>query len=250
MIETAVLLTGILAGFVNSMAGGGILFVFPVLLAAGLSPMSAAMTCVNAGWPGSLSAVFGYRKDLAKIKKQYFWLVIPSVVGTTIGAYLLTQTPTSTFETIIPWLVLVSVSLFAFQPQLHKHIHRPSRLRRASPIALLALLVLPVALYAGYFGAGFGFILLAILGFTKLKNVYQINGMKNFLTAVISLSCTAVFALHGGIVWHYGIPAIVGSTLGGFIGSQVAHRLSPHFTRVVVIANGLAVVSILFRDSL
>ncbi len=246
MIEIALFTTGILCGIVNAVAGGGILFVFPVLLAAGLSPLTAAMTSTFAGWPGALMSAQGYSKDLRRAPKQYFWLVVPCVAGAAVGAYTLTQTPPTTFETIVPWLILFSVLLFAFQPQLHKHIHRPAHMRQTSPFLLLALALLPVAVYGGYFGAGFGFIVLALMSFTHLKNIYQINGMKNVISAAISFTCAITFTLNGGIAWEYALAPLFGSMLGGFIGARLAHHLSPHVSRTAVVSTGLCVVGLLF----
>lgn len=250
MIETALFVTGIIAGCVNAVAGGGILFVFPVLLLAGVSPLAAAMTCSFAGWPGGVMSAIGYKKDLKKVPQKYFWMVFPAVGGAIIGSYALMHTSHETFETIVPWLVLASVALFAFQPQLHRYVHKPHYLRKNSPFILLLLLVFPISIYAGYFGAGFGFILLAIFGFTKLKNVYQINGMKNVIGASISLSCGIIYSTSGLIAWHYVLYPLVGSIVGGFLGSHLAHRLSPHATRTVVVSMGLFVVGSLFGDFL
>lgn len=245
-MEIALFIAGILCGMVNAVAGGGILFVFPVLLAAGLSPLTAAMTGTFAGWPGALMAVQGYRKDLKKVPTYYFLLIIPCIIGTSIGAYTLTRTPGATFEYILPWLVLFSVLLFAFQPQLHRRIHRPTHMKKTSPLLLLALCILPVSIYGGYFGAGFGFIILAIFSFTKLKNILQINGMKNVMAVAISLTCTVIFTLNGTIAWEYVLALLLGSMIGGFIGSRLAHRVSPHASRGVVVSTGFAVVGMLF----
>lgn len=251
MIEIALLVTGIIAGCVNAVAGGGILFVFPVLLMAGLSPLAAAMTCSFAGWPGALASAAGYKKDLKKVRpKKYFWLVFPAIGGAAIGSFMLLNTSHETFETLVPWLILASVLLFAFQPQLHKHIHKPHHMRKNSPFILLMLLIFPVSIYAGYFGAGFGFILLAILSFTKLKNVYQINGMKNVMAAGISMTCGILYSTSGLVAWEYVMYPLVGSVIGGLIGSHLAHKLSPHTTRTVVISMGVFVVGSLFGDFL
>ncbi len=246
MIEIALFTTGILCGMVNAVAGGGILFVFPVMLAAGLSPLTAVMTSTFAGWPGALMSAQGYRKDLKKVPKYYFSLIIPCIVGAGVGAYTLTRTPGSTFEYILPWLVLLSVLLFAFQPQLHRHIHRPAHMRKTSPLLLLALFILPVSIYGGYFGAGFGFIILAIFSFTKLKNMLQINGMKNVMAAAISLTCAITFTLVGGIAWEYALAPLIGSMIGGFIGARLAHHISPRASRGAVVSTGFAVVGMLF----
>jgi uncharacterized protein len=250
MIDIALFLAGVMAGTVNAIAGGGVLFVFGGLLFAGLSPLAAATTTSVTTWPGALMATWGYRKDIRKIHRRYFMLVIPTAIGATIGATLLINTPSTAFERIIPWLILVSVLLFAFQPQLHRYIHKPAHLRIKSPFVGLVFLLILTALYGGYFGAGFGFIVLALLSFTHLKNVYQINGLKNLITASISLACMCVFALTERIEWSYVLWPTVGAIIGGFMGAKLAHRLSPHITRVVVISIGLILFCLLsYRQS-
>lgn len=245
MTDYVLFIAGVCAGIVNAIAGGGVLFAFAGLLYAGLSPLAAATTTSVTTWPGALMATFGYRKDLTKVHKRYFMLIIPTAIGATIGAALLISTPTAAFEHIIPWLILASVALFAFQPQLHHYMHLPVHLRLKSPFFGLVLLLVLTSLYGGYFGAGFGFIVLALLSFTHLKNVYQINGLKNLIAASISLSCMVVFALNDRIEWSYALWPTVGALVGGFIGARLAHKLSPHFTRVVVIGIGLVLFCIL-----
>lgn len=249
-MEIALFIAGVLCGTVNAVAGGGALFVFATMLIGGVPPMAAAMTSTFAGWPGAIMATIGYKKDLKKAPKKYFWLILPCIAGAGFGAFTLTKTPVNTFEVILPWLVLVSVMLFTFQTQLHRHMHLPVHIRKTSPFILLTLLILPVALYGGYFGAGFGFIILAILSFTNLKNIYQINGMKNVMAASISLTCAVVFTLSGGIAWEYALAPLFGSMLGGYIGSYVAHHVPPQISRATVVGTGFAVVSLMFVDIL
>lgn len=246
MIEIALLVTSILCGMMNAVAGGGVLFVLPVLLFSGLSPLSAAMTTTLVAFPGAGASAYGYRKDLKRAPKRYFWLIIPCAIGGGIGAYLLTKTPAATFESILPWLVLFSVLLFAFQPQLHAHIHKPKHMRKTSPLLLLTLFLFPVALYGGYFGAGFGFIVLAILSFTHLKNMLQINGMKNIIVLGISAVCMVIYSLSGHVVWSYAPLLITGSMIGGMLGSLIAHHISPHASRAAVVSTGFSVVGMLF----
>lgn len=250
MTDIILFLAGIMAGTVNAVAGGGVLFAFGGLLYAGLPPLAAATTTSVTTWPGALMATLGYRKDIKKVHKRYFMLVIPTALGAAIGATLLINTPSTAFERIIPWLILASVLLFAFQPQLHRYIHKPAHLRVKSPFIGLVFLLIITALYGGYFGAGFGFIILALLSFTHLKNVYQINGLKNLITASISLACMTVFALTDRIEWSYALYPTLGAIIGGFIGAKLAHRLSPHITRIVVIGIGLILFCILlYRQS-
>lgn len=242
MIELLLLFAGVLLGAANAVAGAGTLFLLPVYLLAGLSPLSAAMSSVAAAWPGALTSLVGYHKDLKRVPRSYFYLIIPGVIGAALGSWLLAHTPGGTFAAILPWLVLVSVAFFAFQPQLHNHIHRPASLRAASPFIILAVLLLPIGFYAGYFGAGFGFIVLAVLGFTQLRTIFQINATKNLISLAIALTSTVVFAIWGDVAWHLVFWPIIGSLIGGFVGARLAHHLPPRLIRAVIISLGLLVV--------
>ncbi len=234
-------LIGIAVGGMNAIAGGGLLLGFPVLLATGLSALAANATGNIVVLPGQLASAYGYRKYLKTVPKRYVLLLIPCVVGALLGAYLLRKTPGSDFETYVPWLLLLAVGLFALQPFLHKHLHRhmKSKQKPIKPLVFIALALIPLAIYGGYFGAGFGFVILAFLSFTSLKDVHQMNAMKNVAAAVICILSIAVLARGNFINWHAGLMMGAGSAVGGFGGAYLAQKISSHAMRVFVIAIGL-----------
>lgn len=247
MVDYILLLAGgFLAGAVNAVAGGGVLIIFPALLAAGLSPLTANITTNLIVWPGSLASSYAYKRDLEKVRSKYFLLLIPCFIGATIGVLLLDMTSSSAFDHIVPWLVLSAVALFVFQPQLHQHLHKPPALRKTSSFILVTIGLFIAAIYGGYFGAGFGFIMMALLSFTKLKNIFQIVGLKNLASAGMALIATGYFAIFGGIAWKYGLIAGAGTLVGGYIGSRWAHRISPRLVRSVIVVIGLVLVVVTF----
>lgn len=236
---------GIVVGAMNSIAGGGMLVGFPVMLAAGLPALAANVTANIVILPGSLSSAYGYRDYIRKVPKRYLLLLIPCIIGAAIGATLLRNTGSEDFQKFVPGLVLFAVILFAFQPYLHFHLHKHmSRKSKAfKPLILIAIALLPVAIYGGYFGAGFGFIMLAFLGFTKLHEIHKMNGLKNLTSATIA--CTSLFCLLGtGLInWHFGLVMAAGGIVGGYYGSVLTRKFSTHAIRVVVIAIGLVTVT-------
>lgn len=246
MLSIGLFIICFLAGMVNSVAGGGILVVFPALLAAGMPPVTANATSHLISWPGALSSAFGYRKHLKKLPRKYALLLLPCVVGAAIGAYLLAHTDNSEFAKMVPWLVLVAVSLFIVQPFLHKRFEKNLAVHRTAPLVLVGVALLPMAIYGGYFGAGLGFIMLAFLSFTRLKNVHQINGLKNITTAAITLVCTIYFTAVGLIDWQYAPVMIAGSLIGGYVGARWALRVNPRLLHGLIIILGLSVAGVLF----
>lgn len=130
MLEIVLLiLAGCGSGMINAVAGGGNLLVLPVFLALGLNPFAAVITGSITAAPASFASAYGYRKDLLKLPRSYFLLLIPCIGGGSIGISLLHYTPGGIFEKFLPWLVMTAVALFIFQPQLHKRLRKPVRLR-------------------------------------------------------------------------------------------------------------------------
>ena len=103
---------------------------------------------------------------------------------------------------------------------------------------LIALALLPVAMYAGYFGPGFGFIMLAFLGFTSIRDVHKMNGLKNLAGA--GIAAAAIIALLSAHLfdWPLGLSMALGCTIGGYSGSRFSLHFSSHTIRIVVIAIG------------
>lgn len=242
MLEIGLFLVGIVVGVMNAIAGGGTLIGFPVLLASGLTPIVANATSHIMVLPGSLTAAFAYRKQLRTVPRSFLWLTIPCLIGAVIGAIILRYTSLESFEKIVPALVLSAVVLFTFQPLLHFHLHTHMRRRKHTwgPILMFSLAILPLAIYGGYFGAGFGFIMLSFLGFTSLKDTHKINALKNL--AVACITTASVLTLWGSnmINWRFGLIMAGGNLIGGYGGAVIAQKVSSHIVRIVVIAIGMS----------
>lgn len=245
--ELALFLAGLIVGAMNAVAGGGLLVGFPVFLAVGLTPISANITGHLAVLPGNLSATYGYRKYLRKVPRKYLYLVIPNIVGAAIGAMLLRNTSPAKFEEIIPLLVLFAVGVFAFQPYMHFHLHKhiSKRMRTITPLILIGLALFPLSIYGGYFGAGYGFIMLAFLGFTKLHEVHQMNGIKNISALCISITSLLVLSSTGLINWKYGLIMAAGATIGSYYGAILSAKVSSHTLRIVIVLIGLTTAGFL-----
>jgi uncharacterized membrane protein YfcA len=249
--DIVLLLIGFVVGAMNAIAGGGMLIGFPVLIALGIPPLVANATGNIITAPGQLASAIGYRQYLRKIPLRYAWLLIPVVAGAASGATVLRHTSPHQFAHIVPVLVLFGVALFAFQPLMHFHLHRELKghYKTALPLVILALAILPLGFYGGYFGAGYGFMMLAFLGFTNLPDTHTINAMKNvsaiFLstTTVICLWCTHL------IDWRTGGIMAIGTVTGGYLGARGAQKVSGHWLRLCIICIGLlAVVYLGFQE--
>ena len=240
--DIIILFVGIIVGAMNAIAGGGMLIGFPVLLGLGVPPLVANVTANIITPPGQLAAVFAYRNYLRKVPRRYV-LILPFVaLGALAGALTLRAMPSNNFAEMVPVLILFGVALFAFQPSLHLHLHSHlhGRKKNLLPILLIGVALLPITFYGGFFGAGYGFIMLAFLGLGKVHEVHMLAAMKNVSAILVSLISLAVLYSTGLIDWHIGLVMAVGTTIGGYLGARAAKRVSSYWLRIAVIVIGLA----------
>jgi uncharacterized membrane protein YfcA len=252
VLDIAVILAaGVLGGAINSIAGGGTLISFPALLWIGRDPILANATNAVAMWPGSLAGAYGFRRELATARRWLLLLILPSLAGGGIGAWLLLRTPTSTFERLVPFLILGATLLLAAQEMITRrlgvlaHAHEnPTR----GWIAFVFVFQLLVGLYGGYFGAGMGILMLAALGLIGLTDIHQMNGVKNVLAIGINGIAGAYFAISGAVIWRDALVLTIGTVAGGFLGARIARRLGRKFVRAFVVAIGVIMtVALLLR---
>src|ERR1700674_155417 len=237
------------AGLINSIAGGGTLLSFPVLVWLGRNPVLANATNSVALWPGSLAGALGFRRELAQVRRWLLLLTIPSLVGGAAGAILLLHTSERTFERLVPFLILGATLLLAFQEAISRRLNSVGRAHE-NPTTGWVIFVftfqLLVGLYGGYFGAGMGILMLAALGLIGLTDLHQMNGLKNLLAICINGIAAIYFALLGAVLWHDAIIMAVAAIAGGFAGAKLAHKLGRRFVRAAVVAIGLTMTIALF----
>ncbi len=236
----------LLAGIVNSIAGGGTLLTFPALIAAGLSPIVANATSTVALLPAALGSMVGYRGELTGARRWATLFAVPSLVGGAIGAALLLHTSSAAFDRIVPWLVFGATALFLGQRPILRLVRGThvvagdddALTARPPSIALLAGQLL-VGIYGGYFGAGIGILMLAALGLMGFTNIHRMNGLKNWGGFCMNLVAAASFAVSGIVRWPVALGMAVGSIAGGYVGARAAQRVPQQVVRGAVAAVGV-----------
>src|SRR5829696_930259 len=166
----AVAAAGFVAGGFNSVVGSGTLVTFPVLLAVGLSPVTATISNSLGLVPGNLTGAIGYRRELTGQRWLLLRLLPASVLGALTGAFLLLHLPASSFEAIVPVLVGLAVVLVAVQPLLQRALKKrrttekpPFTIGRGRTAGLLAGAYV-TGTYGGYFAASQGVLQIGIFG--------------------------------------------------------------------------------------
>ena len=242
------LLASLAAGAINSVAGGGTLLTFPVLLSVlgnvPNGPVIANGTSTVALVPGSLSAFWGYRSEVAGQKRSLWEMAVPSLLGGAAGAYLATHVSAAIFSRLVPWLILGATFLFLIQDPVRRWIGRGAVLdKNAAPKPLgLGGMTFQffVAVYGGFFGAGIGILMLAALGFLGQTNIHRMNGLKNFAAICINGIGAVTFIVYRRVDWTLALLMMVLAIAGGYGGAGLAKRVGQANVRRFVIAVGLA----------
>src|SRR6185295_8683063 len=158
-------LAGIAGGTISTLAGGAAIITFPALLATGISPVLASCSNLVALVPGNLLSVYYDRTQLPPLGRSFAGLIAGSVLGALVGATLLMVTPERVFAALVPLLLGFATVLFAYAGRISAWLRARGKARGDAPhnwAAIVASLV-PVSVYGGYFGAGLGVLVLAVV---------------------------------------------------------------------------------------
>ncbi len=236
-----------LAGALNAVAGGGSFLTLPALALVGVPLVSANATGTAALLPGYLAGAWALRRELAgPMSPSLLRLGVLSVLGGAAGAALLLSTSNQAFGRIVPWLLLVATLLFAIGPAL---VRRRTAAATPGRAWLADLGIVAVAVYGGYFNGGLGILLLAVLGALGHADMGRMNGIKNFVSAILTLMAVAIYAASGAIVWTHALWMALGATAGGYAGGTAARRLRPELVRGFVVLTGLAMTGAFFLNA-
>lgn len=241
-------LSGVAAGAINAVAGGGTLLTFPTLLFFGTPPVVANATSTVALVLGTAGSVYGYRGHLHSVKPWLRRFVPVSIAGGLVGGVLLTYTSNKTFARMIPFLILFATLLFMVQGAVRRVMVSEGRAFCShSQGAILGAVIFQaaVAIYGGYFGAGIGILMLASLSFIGLHNIHEMNTLKTLLGSLINLVAAVWFVFAGLIHWPKAGVMTCGALFGYYLGSHYSQRIPERHVRHIItgIGFGLSVVT-------
>lgn len=277
-------LAAFLAGTLNAVAGGGSFISFPALLFSGIAPIPANATNTAAVWPGTVASTVAYRNAFsAEARRLLPPLMVTGVFGGLLGARILLLTPQTTFMRIVPWLLLGATLVFAFSGRLSARMHERLRHRAAARAAATGpasaasasaavntpasssnsssatkdhhprslfyiglLLALGISIYIGYFGAGVGILVLALLAFLGMDDIHAMNAVKSLVVSLVNAVALVTFIIARVIVWPQAMLMLVGASLGGYGGAYFAQKMNPQHIRYVVIVTGFAMSAYFF----
>lgn len=244
-------LVAILAGAINSVAGGGTFLTLPMMIFCGFSEFRANTTNTVALWFGSLASVGAYRNHLSGQRRALLTLLVTSLIGGFLGAVLLLRTPDAVFKVMLPWLLLTSTLIFIFGRHLtawlrrmvHLDINQP---QHAGPFIVGCAVQLIISTYGGFFGGGIGILMLALLTLLGYEKIHTMNALKTVLAVTINGIAVIAFVSAGVVDWPQAGVMAVGAILGGYGGAILAQRIKPETIRRVVMAVGVGMTLYFF----
>jgi uncharacterized membrane protein YfcA len=236
------------AGILNAIAGGGSFLSLPALIAStsaiGVGAVTAQATNTVALWPGQLTSLIAFRQPL----REYGWKLVPlaiaSGIGGWLGGVLLLKTGNKMFRELLPWLLLFAAVMFVLSFPLGRWLQSLSGGKRYNTWLLIGMVV--VSVYVGYFGAGGGFLVMALFGICGVHDIHEMNALK-VVTAVVSIGIPAIaFIVAGRVEWRFCLEMAIVAGIGGYLGAHYSRKVNQRAMRWTVAIIGFVTAGYFF----
>lgn len=239
LFQIAVLaVAGFVAGTMNAVAGGGTFVTFAALVVSGLPTLDANATSAVALTPSNLASVAAYRNEVRVYFREMLPFSVIGLIGGGVGALLLIWIGDSGFRPLVPWLLLVATLMFAFSRQLRLFVARWSDGQHAVAKLVAYVVMMIVAIYGGFFGAGIGIMMLAALSIISSGDYHKANSTKILVAFLIQVVSSALLIAGGLVHWPQALVTIAASSLGGYYGVGFARIVPEKIIRAVVVTIG------------
>lgn len=229
----AIILVGVIAGFINTLAGSGSLLTLPLLMFLGLPATVANGTNRVAIFMQNIVGVSSFHKKKVFEFKEGIWLVIPASVGSLIGSLIAVHFNEEIMRIFIGGLLIFMFFIILFKPD--KWLKEQAGTIDGSPKISRIIIFFLIGIYGGFIQAGVGFFLLAGLIFSVGADLIKANALKVFIVLVYTGVALVVFFINGQVDLKIGLILAVGNMIGAWIGSNVAVSWGPKFVRIVLL---------------
>lgn len=234
------------AGIINALAGGGTFLSFAALVVAGLNTLDANATSAVALTPANLASVAAYRSEVRAHYREMMPFAIIGLIGGAVGAWLLIWLGDAGFRPLVPWLLLIATLLFAFSGHVRAIVAPWSQGQHAVAKLVAYVVMMVVAIYGGFFGAGIGIMMLAALAIIEGGNYHKANSTKILVAFLIQVVSAALLIVGGLVHWPHALITMAAATAGGYYGVSLARRVPEPVIRAVVVIVGAALTVIFF----
>ncbi|QNB44957.1 TSUP family transporter [Thermanaerosceptrum fracticalcis] len=228
-----ILVVGVIAGFLNTVAGGGSLLTMPMFIFLGMPSALANGTNRVALTVQGIAAAINFRRKGYFDLKLGLTLGIPAMIGSYLGAKLAIDLPDAIFNKILAGVMIIVLFLIVRQPE--QPVEKPEEELSLPRRILSAIVFFFVGMYGGFIQAGVGFIIIASLSLLTGMSLIKINSLKNFVVLFYMFISLVVFILEGKVDWVLGLTLSVGNGIGGWIGSSFVVAKGDKWIRLFLI---------------
>ncbi|ESA34988.1 inner membrane protein [Leptolyngbya sp. Heron Island J] len=231
-LDTVALLfiVAMVAGCVDTIAGGGGLIVLPTLLMAGIPPAAALATNKLQGSGGTLVASLYFLRQQIVRFSEIRLTILMTFVGAVVGVWLVLQINSTALQAIIPFLLISMGSYFALSPQLgitdqkQRIAHKP-----------FSGLIAPwLGFYDGFFGPGTGMFMALSLVSLRGYNLTKATAHTKLLNCTSNVSSLLYFLAFGEVYWRVGLIMLAGQVIGSSVGARIVIAKGATLIRPVV----------------
>jgi len=233
-----IIVVGIAAGFLNTVAGGGSLIAMPVLIFLGLPSAIANGTNRIAVMAQNIVAVTNFRNKGFYDWKLSITLAIPAAIGAIVGSNIAVSLPDNIFNKVLAVVMVVVLILTLWNPQKKLKGDKETLILKDKVIGTIVFF--GVGVYGGFIQAGVGFLIIASLTLITGYSLVKINSLKVFVVAVYMIFSLSVFILNGKVDWAYGISLAVGNSFGAYLGSNFSVKKGDKWIKAVLIVTVIA----------
>ncbi len=222
MLYPLVIMAGLLAGFVNTLAGNGSAITLPLLVFLGLSPNVANGTNRVGVAIQSIIAYRSFQQRGMVPMQNIWWLILPTLTGAMLGASIAVDLDEDTMNLALGILMIVLLGVVLLNPKkwLAEQVANPEKVKRLSTIVIFFL----VGVHGGFIQAGVGILLLAALVLGASYGLNHANGVKLLLVLIFTVPALSLFVYMGQVNWFYGGLLSIGQSVGGWLGAHFATR--------------------------
>ena len=232
---------GLLAGAMNALAGGGSFVTLPALISVGVPSVQANASSTVGLFPGAAASAWAYRDGLGPIGPVSLRpMLLVTLLGGAMGALLLLSTPSSTFDFLLPWLLLIATLTLGFGPRLGEALRRRWHIRPSAVLCVQWVL----GVYGGYFGGAVGIMMMAVWGLLDHRELKSLNAPRTLLATAANTMAVIIFIAANAVRWRETLSLLVGSTIGGYCGALVGRRAPAPVVRAgtLLIAGGITLL--------
>ena len=226
------LICGVIAGFINTVAGGGSLLTLPILIFMGLPSNIANGTNRIAIFMQNIFSISGYKSRGVSDFKYSSWLSVSALIGSIIGAKIAINIDEDMFNKILSVVIIIVVLTIIYNK---KPFNINSENISIEKKIISVIMFFFIGIYGGFIHAGVGFLILSILSNYNGIQLSKANSIKVFVVFVYTFFALIVFIMENKINWILGINLGIGNSIGGWIASRWSYNKPDKIIKIFII---------------